>query len=60
MRDCEKQGSRVRNINAFLSHCVRLLLDWNPNIISALQGAEGDKFGFLSSFPLFDAFLTKT
>ncbi len=54
-----KQGSRVRNINVFVSHSFRLLLDWNPNKIGSLQCTEEDKFGFLSSFHLFDAFLTK-
>lgn len=54
-----KQGSCVRNINVFLSHSLMLLHDWNQNKIGSLQWTEEDKFGFLSSFALFEALLTK-
>lgn len=53
------ESSHVRRINVFLSHSLRLLLYWNPNKTDSLQWTEEDKFGFLSSFALFDASLTK-
>lgn len=54
-----EESSHVSHINVFLSHSLRLLLYWNPNKTDSLQWTEEDKFGFLSSFALFDASLTK-